>query len=434
MKKDDLALVRVASDGWTLWDGQTWQTVSAYPALTRAAWLWLDHADWPTAVWRFDGQPAHARAYVERRVRQEGLLTEAAHLVLHRVQAVRGAGFEVWFTAIPLSIWQPLQAWCRRAPVHLLPVHTAGLMAACLTREGACVWRSGLRWMVAARSTSGWQWAEAQAFEHRPEVMVQALRLALSDAQIDPRNGTAALHLTTLWSADDWDIGHLWAEAVGERDAMPQTVHSPKVSPPGGEQGQLGVITVLQRWGERAQIGGGLARAAWWAERWTPALIALMAMTAVGTWSVGAWAHQQAQAVQAEVAHVRTAAQQRERERIGAARWRPAPDWRDAAQRAQRLSDALALDPVGFLRLLQHETDASLLIQRVRLQTAGEKLQGFQVEGRAPLGRPQAVLTWLERMRTAGWQATPVTATVAEPGAFAWLFAPDVAPNGEARP
>lgn len=426
MSAASMSIVRVAADGWSLWDGQCWAECAPYPTLTASAWCWIDHADWPTALWRFDGQASHARAYVERRVRQEGLLAEAAHIQLHRVMGVRGGGFEAWFTAVPLEEWMRLQRWSRQSEVHVLPVFTAGLMAAHLRAPGMCVWRVDTRWLAAIRGRQGWSWSENRAFGRDPEALTQSLRALLADVPWGKSHGeSTSVYLATLWADDKRPIESLWSSAGAPTEGVRVRVEPTRpFALADGSVGQWCAAELLNRLGDRALVAGGLTRAAWAAQRWAPALAGLMVMAAGGTWGLGAWASHEARALQAQTARLRTEVEQRQKTLEMTARWRPSPEWSEAAERAQRLAQALDHDPVRFLRLLQRHTDPAIVIQRVHLNTSGKGLQGFQVEGRMPLGRPDLAPAWLARMRQAGWQASAAVAAVAEPGAFAWLFTP----------
>lgn len=414
-------IYRVASTGWVHCHGNEAEDVPAWPRLQHSALVVLDLDDIFTDVWRFEGKSEYAAALIEKRARTQGLVEGAAHVVMHRLLKVPG-GFQAYFSAIPLELWQRCTEWAREQGDHCLVMTATGLLCHGVGSDNARLLLSQRRLMYFAHTEEGMFFGSMRALGERESAMADAARAMLGSPKgLWARLGAEAVEYGVLWSvrpADDEACLHAVQEAVGN---APATLFAEELDAAGAR-----VRTVLPK---LAHEGAGRQalnplgeRIAWRAERWVAPVTVVTALAGLALIAAGALITQQAQ-------NYRLAGQGPRAElevlqgRIQAVSTVEAPQkLLPATELASRLDQGMRYDPLTFLADLKDATGKEMQIQRVRLNTEAQtRAQVFRVDGVAAPGASYAVVRWVGRMTAAGWTLKaldPVGATV--PGAFSY--------------
>lgn len=421
---------RVSHSGWVHCHGGQAVEVPAWPRLKHRALVVLDLDDAPTDVWRFEGKPEYAPALIEKRVRTEGLVEGAAHIVIHRLVKVP-RGFQAFFSAIPLELWQRATQWAHEQSDHCLVLSAAGLLCHGVTVGHARVMLSQRRLMCFAQTDAGMVFDATQALGQGPETMASAAQvLNAHQGELLARLGASAVDWVSLWVPQADDARTCLA-------ALETQLGGPPVAWPATDLEGLGghVHTALPALAQQAAGRHALnplgERVAWQAERWVATLAVVTAVVGVGLVALGGVSAQQAgqQRTASAAAREELASLQA---RIQAVSTVETPrNLLPVVEFARQLDEGARYDPVAFLATLRASAGPDIRIQRVRLEGGGlTPARAFRVEGVAGWGASASVARWSVQMAAAGWSMKALDPTEATPGAFVYEMVAVATPSG----
>lgn len=413
-------LYRAATSGWTHCHAQLMHPVAAWPQLKHNAFVVLDFNDIVTEVWRFEGKADYAAALIEKKVRTEGLVEGAAHIVLHRLNKVPG-GFQVYFSALSLELWQQCMEWAKAQSHHCLVMTAAGLLCHGIASGQARVLLSQRRLMCFGQTDEGMVFGTTQALGNDPAGLAHAAQVLVNNqAGMLRRIGSANLRWVTLWSSQTGDAEVCLAvlQRALERELVIESEMELR-----GEEGVI--LTAMPKLARAAAMQHVLNpptdRIAWKAEKWVAPVTVVTACAAVAL--MGSSLVITRQAKQQRAANQQQYAQLQElRARVDSIATLEAPKkLLPAAAFARALDQGARYDPVAFLALLKTSTGMEVQIQRVRLSkpiAAGSP--AFRVDGIAPSGTAVPMTHWISAMMAAGWRLKALDPAERRAGAFSY--------------
>lgn len=429
-------IYRVASSGWMHCHGHQVQDVPAWPQLNHSALVVLDLDDVFTDVWRFEGKTEYAAALVEKRVRTQGMVDGAAHVVVHRLVKVPG-GFQVYFSALPLELWQRCTQWAQEQADHCLVMTAPGLLCQDVKPGSARIMLSQRRLMCFAQSDEGMVYGSTQALGSGTSAMPSAAQVIVANhGAVLTRLGPDAVEWGTLWSSQAADVDTCIAALRNALGGAPQVLGSTELLF-AGERVHTVLPTLARNGAWRHALNPLLERVAWRSERWVAPIAAVTALVglvlAIVGVLVGQLADQQrvsGQSQRAELAALN--------ERIQAVSTVQAPQkLMPVAEFSKALDEGARHDPVAFMALLKSASGQDIRIQRVRLESATglTRVRAFRVDGVAPLGASASVTRWVSQIAAAGWTLKAVEPAYTVPGAFSYeLVATVAASAGNVKP
>lgn len=415
-------IYRIASNGWWHCHDRKVEAVAPWPRLSHGALVVLDVDDIFSDVWRFEGKSEYAAALIEKRVRTEGLVDGISHIVIHRL-VKQPDGFQVFFSAVPLELWQQCTQWAKEQEDHCILLLAPGLLCHNVKNEKARLVLTQRRVMCFAQMEDGMAFASAQALGASVDDMagtVQALLMS-SRKSLLSRLQPAAVEWGTLWSLQTED-SNTCLEALS--DALGGTpVVMPSQEMQLAEKRLYSVLpSLLHEASGQHALNPGIEKMAWRAERWLIPIAAITSFVGIGLAISGVFV---AQVVEQQ--QVLNMAQQSElnllQERIQAVaqveipkKVLPLTDF------SRAMAEGARYDPVAFMALLKAAAGSDLRIQRIRLESPKGLIstRAFRVDGRVASGNAHAVTRWVTQMVAAGWKVKAIEPALAVPGAFSY--------------
>ena len=426
---------RIATTGWLHCHGHQVEEVPAWPRLTHSALVVLDLDDVFTDVWRFEGKSEYAAALIEKRVRTEGLVEGAAHIVVHRLVKLP-RGFQAFFSAISLELWQRCTQWAQEQADHCLVMMATGLLCHNVGTDQARVMMSLRRLMCFAQTEAGMVFGATQALGSGPAAMASA-------AKVLTANHNALL---TRLGPEAVEWGVLWSTQTSDSDTCLEAVRSvlggaPLAMPDqelvlAGERVHTVLPALAREAAGRHALNPSLERVAWRAERWVAPITVVTALVGLVLAIVGVMVGQMAEQQRTAGLNQRselTALQ----DRIQAVATVEAPlKLLPVAEFSRAMDDGARHDPVAFLALLKAASGRDIHIQRVRLEAAvGQaRSRAFRVDGVVAPGASTAVTRWVSQMVAAGWTLKAVDPTYPVPGAFSYELVAAATASGNVKP
>lgn len=406
---------RIASDGWWHCHGHKVEQVSEWPRLAHNALVVLDLDEVFTDVWRFEGKSEYAAALIEKRVRAEGLVDGAAHIVLHRLVKLP-QGFQAFFSAVSLAVWQRCLQWAKEQSTHCLVQTSAGLLCHNVGNNKARLMLSQHRLTCFAQTEVGMVFSASQALSSNPSTMSNAAKmLATNQRSLLLSLAPKAVEWSTLWSIQNTDtcleavrsvLGDvLSVMPAQELDFAGQRVHTvlPKLAVEAAYRQSLNPFVELL---------------AWRTERWVVPIAVVTALTGAVFAIIGVLMGHQAEQQQIASLNARSelVVLQGRIQAVSSienpAQLLPIADFSRAMDAGARH------DPVAFLALLKEASGRDVRIQRVRLATQGQKrAQAFLVDG---TGTSTSIARWVSHMAASGWALKALDPAYVLPGAFSY--------------
>jgi hypothetical protein len=426
---------RVASAGWLHCHGHQAQEVPAWPRLTHSALVVLDLDDVFTDVWRFEGKAEYATALIEKRVRTQGLVEGTAHVVVHRLVKLPG-GFQVFFSAISLDLWQRCTQWAQEQPDHCLVMMAPGLLCHGVKSGNARLMLSQRRVMCFIETEEGMAFGSTQALGSGALAMASAAQVVTANhSALLARLGPDAVEWGALWTQQSSDGDSCLAALRAVLGGDPAVLPPQELALAGGR-----VHTVLPRLAREAAgrhaLNPVVDRLAWRSERWVAPVAAVTAVVgvvlAIVGVLVGQMAEQQQAAGQGQRAELNAL-----RDRIQAVSSVEAPQkLLPVAEFSRALDEGARHDPVAFMALLKASSGKDIRIQRVRLETTTgqSRVRAFRVDGVMAPGASAAVTRWVSQLVVAGWTLKAVDPTYTVPGAFSYELVATATASGNVKP
>jgi hypothetical protein len=430
-------VLHVTDEGWrALTTDQRWLEVTPWAALSQPAIVVLELEQSHTDVWRFEGKPDHAAAIIEKRVRTEGFVDGAAHVVVHQVQAFPG-GFQAFFSALPLDLWQQASAWAAAQKDHCVLVHSAALLTLGLRVGGGRAMVGPRGWAALAWAPSGLSYLTARVVGRNTgeETFSGATRLLAS--QWGPLgSGLDRVQIGVLGVDASIRIDELAAffARTASVDAKVDTLQVFQPSQQGLPAWKSSLPDAARLATSGHVLNPGLARMAWQAEAWVGRLTGVVALVAVGLMGASLHARTQVDGLRELVAQRSLEVSDVEQRIARLGLVEPPPALLETAEFARRLDEGRQLDPMRLLTDLQRQTPAEIRVQRVKLEPSAA-IQGklFRVEGTAAIGDSVAMMRWVSAMETAGWRMKAIDPSDANPGAWAYEVIRQTAATQESR-
>ncbi len=425
---------RIASSGWMHCHDQEAHESPSWPRLTETALVVLDLDDVFTDVWRFEGKSEYATALIEKRVRTQGLVEGAAHIVMHRLLKVPG-GFQAYFSAVSLDLWQQCAQWAKDQPDHCLVMASGGLLCHGVNLGQARVLLSRRRLMGFAQTEEGMVFSSTQALGSGAAAMGNAAQVVTANqSAVLGRLGADAVEFGALWSSKQVDqeicLAALQSVLGGEPSVMPTTQLTL-----GSESVQSVMPTLARDAASRHALNPLSERVAWRAERWVMAMTALTAVVGIALGALGIFASQQADAQHEEGQNQRAQLAVMQ-ERIQAVSNVEAPaKLLPVTEFARTLDEGLRYDPIAFLGQIKGTSGRDIRIQRVRMETSStNRTRSFRVDGVVAPGASASINRWVTQMSASGWTLKALDPTDVMPGAFSYELVAKAAASGNVKP
>ncbi|MCO5355434.1 hypothetical protein [Acidovorax kalamii] len=426
---------RVASAGWLHCHGHQAQEVPAWPRLTHSALVVLDLDDVFTDVWRFEGKTEYATALIEKRVRTQGLVEGAAHVVVHRLVKLPG-GFQVFFSAISLDLWQRCTQWAQEQPDHCLVMMAPGLLCHGVKLGNARLMLSQRRVMCFIETEEGIAFGSTQALGSGASAMVSAAQvLTANHSALLARLGPDAVEWGALWTQQSSDGDSCLAALRAVLGGDPAVLPSQELAL-AGERVHTALPRLAREAAGRHSINPVVDRLAWRSERWVAPVAVVTAVVGVVLAIVGVLVGQMAEQQQA-AGQGQRAELSALRDRIQAVSSVEAPQkLLPVAEFSRALDEGARHDPVAFMALLKASSGKDIRIQRVRLETTTgqSRVRAFRVDGVMAPGASAAVTRWVSQLVAAGWTLKAVDPTYTVPGAFSYELVATATASGNVKP
>ncbi|MDP3226535.1 MAG: hypothetical protein Q8N13_00985 [Acidovorax sp.] len=412
---------RVANSGWLHCHGHQVQEVPAWPRLTHSALVVLDLDDVLTDVWRFEGKADYAAALIEKRVRTEGLVEGAAHIVIHRLVKLP-RGFQAFFSAVSLDFWQRCTQWAQEQDDHCIVMMASGLLCHGVSVGNARLMLSQRRLMCFAQTEAGMVFGSTQALGSGASAMTSAAQvLVANNNALLSRLGLETVEWGTLWSTQPSDSETCLVAVRAVLGGAPVVMPARELAL-AGERVQTVMPALAREAAGRHPLNPIVETVAWRAERWVAPITVVTALVglvlAIVGVLVGQMAEQQRSAGLNQQAEL-TALQ----DRIQAVSTVEAPQkLLPVAEFSRTLDEGARHDPVAFMSLLKASAGNDIRIQRVRLESAAglARVRAFRVDGVIAPGASASVTRWVSQMTASGWKLKAVDPTYTVPGAFSY--------------
>ncbi|MFN7154609.1 MAG: hypothetical protein ACK4OE_13045 [Acidovorax sp.] len=428
-------IYRVTNAGWLHCHGHRVEDVPAWPRLTHTALVVLDLDDVFTDVWRFEGKSDYAQALVEKRVRTQGLVEGAAHIVVHRLVKMPG-GFQVYFTAISLELWQRCTQWAQEQADHCLVMTAGGLLSHGVSSGHARVMLSQRRLMSFAQTEEGMVFGSTQALGSGVSAIASAAQvLTANQGALLTRLGADGVEWGTMWTTNTADIDTCVAAVRNVLGGAPGVMPTTELAM-GGERVHTVLPDLARDAAGRHALNPLVERVAWRAERWVAPITVVTALVGVVLVALGFLVGQLADQQRADGQSQRGELEALQ-QRIQAVSTVEAPQkLLPVAEFSRALDEGARHDPVAFLALLKSTAGKDIRIQRVRLETATgvDKGRAFRVDGVMAAGASASVTRWVSQMIAAGWTLKAVDPTFTGPGAFSYELVSSVTATGNVKP
>lgn len=429
---------RVANAGWVHCHGHQAQEAPAWPRLTHTALVVLDLDDVFTDVWRFEGKSEYATALIEKRVRTQGLVEGSAHIIMHRLLKVPG-GFQAFFSAVSLDLWQRSSQWAKEQNDHCLVMTTGGLLCNGVDAGQARLLLSQRRLMCFAHSEEGMVFASTQALGSGASAMTSSAQvLVANQSALLSRLGADAVEWGALWSTQPAD-GEICVSALqGVLGSAPVVMQAAELSL-AGERVQTVMPALARDAAGRHALNPFSERVAWRAERWVASITALTAVVGAALVAVGAFTSQQADA-QREEGQSQRAQLAAMQQRIQAVTTVQAPlQLLPVADFSRTLDEGSRYDPMAFLAVLKASTGSDIRIVRVKLEATQQnqnpnRARAFRVDGVVAPGASASVTRWVSLMSAAGWTLKAMDPAESSQGAFSYELVAKAAAPGNMKP
>lgn len=427
---------RVASGGWQHCHDQQVDEIAPWPRLTHRALVVLDLDDVFTDVWRFEGKSDYATALIEKRVRTQGLVEGAAHIVVHRLVKLPG-GFQVFFSAISLEFWQRCTQWAKEQADHCLVMMAPGLLCHGVAPGHARWLLSQRRMMCFFHSEEGMVFGSNHALGSSASSMDSAARMmAANHGPLLARFGPEAVEWGTLWSTQAADTEACLAALTGALGSSPTVLAIDRLSL-AGQRVETVMPSLARDAASRHALNPLVERVAWHAERWVTPLTVVTSLVGLVLMIVGVLVGQMA-----EQQRVAGESQRAELEslqgRIQAVSSVEAPQkLLPVADFARALDEGAQHDPVAFMALLKASSGKDIRIQRVRLEATAmgqARSRAFRVDGVVAPNASAAVTRWVSQMMSAGWTLKAVDPTYTGVGAFSYEMVSAAKAAGNIKP
>ena len=426
---------RVASAGWLHCHGHQAQEVPAWPRLTHSALVVLDLDDVFTDVWRFEGKAEYATALIEKRVRTQGLVEGAAHGVVHRLVKLPG-GFQVFFSAISLDLWQRCTQWAQEQPDHCLVMMAPGLLCNGVKLGNARLMLSQRRVMCFIETEEGMAFGSTQALGSGASAMASAAQVVTANhSALLARLGPDAVEWGALWTQQSSDGDSCLAALRAVLGGDPAVLPSQELAL-AGERVHTALPRLAREAAGRHSLNPVVDRLAWRSERWVAPVAVVTAVVGVVLAIVGVLVGQMAEQQQA-AGQGQRAELSALRDRIQAVSSVEAPQkLLPVAEFSRALDEGARHDPVAFMALLKASSGKDIRIQRVRLETTTgqSRVRAFRVDGVMAPGASAAVTRWVSQLVAAGWTLKAVDPTYTVPGAFSYELVATATASGNVKP
>lgn len=415
-------IYRIGAQGWQAIHAGAWRDVPPWPKLPHPALVVLDLDEVTSEVWRFEGKPEYARALIEKRVRTEGLTEGNAHIVVHKLIKSPN-GFQAFFSALDIDLWQRLSAWAGQQADHCMLMTSAGLLCSGLhPGQGRVLASDRQLSLFVLADASTMVYASALTMGQGLPALEGAAQLLAGNAR-DVWRGDSKLQLelSPLWLPQQAAALATAAAAFAQASGVTPAVTAGVSCRGAGGDIDTMLPTLAARAAAQQALNPGLARMAWRAETWVSAMAALTAVVGVGLVAVGLFADQVAQSQQRAAAASLRELQQLEKRIQAVSRVEASGHLAPVAEFAQRLDSGARNDPIDLLATLKAHAGSDVRIQRVKLEPgqAGQ-VRAYRVDGVAALEASGSVVRLVNALQAAGWTLKAIDPVDSATGAFSY--------------
>lgn len=433
MKATTEHIYRIGRTGWTHCHGHQAQPVAAWPRLAHSALVVLDMDDIFTDVWRFEGKAEYATALIEKRVRNQGLVEGAAHIVTHRLVKVPG-GFQVYFSAVSLELWQQWAEWARGQVHHCMVMTAAGVLCHGVAAGSARLLLSQRRLMCFGHSEEGMVFDSTQALGSEPSAVANAAKVLTGNQRaLLTRLGPGAVQWGPLWSVVPGDSAICLAAVQDVLGSAPKMLPVAQLDMQ-GQTVQTALAPLASAAAGRHALNSLAERVAWRAENWVSAITVVTALAGVALITAGMLVARQTD--EQRLAGLRQRSDlENLQTRIAAVSTVEAPEkLMPAADFSRMLDEGARYDPMDFMALVKASAGSAIRIQRIKLDTGAQtRARVFRVDGTVTPGAAASVTRWVSALAGAGWSIKAVDPVSAAPGAFSYELVAVAVPAGDMK-
>ena len=415
----------ISQQGWTRLANGLATTVQPWSDIKGSALVVFDLAESELGIRTAKGRADFAAAQIEKSVRSDGMLDGPLKVFVHR-QIRYADSSQALYTALPLALWQQLQAWCERQPDHCMAVPIGSLLAGKRGAEQCKILRVGSQLHAFAATKTEMHYGTSAALGSDASNFAAPVRTLLEQLKAAGWNASSkTIDWGTLVCAD-MELerstvtalmqGHGLQVNVLSHETFQQISGSLIFSVLPDELAMADVKVIEAPW---------LSKLAWLSEANITPLTAMVAAVALGlgalaffTQYTSAAEAAQAQSLKNEVGVLRLRANAVAQ--LGAA----GPD-ADSAAFLRQIGFSASHDPVKMLGLIRQAAGSQVRIQRLQLQKSDQASKPlFRVDGVVADGSSATLGRFLADLKALGWQLEATAPSDSSVGAFAYVLRP----------
>ena len=404
------SVLLMLGEQWFICRGNRWMPVPAWDESLRSMDAVItDFNEATVDLQALDVKAEFAPAVIEKKLRTEGAIEGAAHILVHG-RCSQGGGTQVLFTGIPVELWQRLNLWLSRrersAPIYGLP----DLMLAQLRGEGTLAMRAGRSLMLLQRQAGRFGFYSVRALSENADDLEMAARTLASEIElrsgIETGDGQKfrAFDLFRQGDPTPWALvgGYLeknaeilpdtpieWQQAADREEAAPQAGWTalPELSEPG-------IFRSANSPGDRALA---------WLTRYQNPLAGAVALVALTLFAGGGYLQFQLGQERQELTELE---RKLEETRISVSQSEPAAQIIQSGQSELSILESLAKagDSPSPHRVLADIRDS--LVPGIRILRISAEQGSWTVEGAEEANSHTSLARFLSQLQSRGYQVS----------------------------
>jgi hypothetical protein len=403
-----------------------------YPKIESPTYVLSNFDGAISGVSMVNNKSSYAESLISRRLRDDGLVDgEVKVLVHHRVQT--NGGYQVLYTAVPITLWQNMQSWVWTQKEHCLLIPQTALMYSLLSRDNeGVVFRSGRRFSLLVRKQKAMDCFSVLALSDSADDLHIAARTLAERAKKRLPEGTGPLLKWTWYSlgaaspSEEEALARIFKEIV---EASVVIAAAEAYAKKGGGQIYASLSALLPHFSEKLAVNPLAGKISYFAEK-----NLTLAAYGIGAIAAGLFVWGLSSLLQAQITSSRTEQNVSEMQKITQElQGKAAPDRQSRQFYATRDFVGLvikaqgSIDPYSFLRSLRFAAGDNVKILRVQIQPENNNIviEGW-VEQTGGNDRPLA--GFVEQLRRLGFSPKAIDsisgANARRNGSFAYRLQP----------
>ncbi|GEM_PF-5793483 len=360
---------------WSLFENKRATPLLDYPRIESPVYVLSDFDGAISGVSVVNNKSSYAESLISRRLRDDGLIDGEVKVLVHYGTQTDG-GYQVLYTAVPMTVWQSMQSWTQAQKEHCLLIPQTALMFDLLSSENeGVVFRSGRRFSLLVRRQKTMDYLSVLALSDHEDDLLAAARTLGERVQKRQPEGIGRLVkwkwylLDSALSAEsETALTNAFRESVGPADV--QVAATESFAKKGGGQTRTALTELMSHFSERLAVNPLSSKANYFAEKNLVRVACCTGIIAAGLFIWGLVSLLQAKTIAVQTAQNVSATQKITQNLHGKAltaqqnkRFYTTRDFVDLMAKAQE-----SADPYRFLRNLRFAAGESVKILRVHMQ------------------------------------------------------------------